>query len=234
MKIAKAARYTCAIVVAAGSSQRMGRDKLWMQVSGISVIERSLLAFENADTVDAVVVVTRPDLIAPLGQAVTRRKLAKVCSIVAGGDCRQRSVAAGLAAVPQQTEFVSIHDGARPLVRVQDIDEVNRQAWRCGAAALAVPAKDTVKVADQNGVVVQTPERSSLWQVQTPQVFDRVQFAEAMAIAEKNGWQLTDDCQVMEKAGRPVQLCKGAYSNIKITTPEDVYIAEALLKGEKA
>ena len=228
----KAARRTAAIVVAAGSSQRMGQDKLWLSIGGTSVIERTLRAFEEAETVERVIVVTRAAMVAQMSHLCREAGLHKVSTVVEGGDTRQRSVAAGLAAVAGGCDFVCIHDGARPLVRPQDIDAVNRCAWQCGAAALAVPVKDTVKFTDADGVVQQTPDRSRLWLVQTPQVFDAVQFAEAMAFAEKSGEQFTDDCQLMERMGRPVQLYRGRYSNIKITTPEDALLAQALLQED--
>lgn len=225
-------RRTAALVVAAGSSSRMGKDKMWLDIQGISVLERTLLAFEAADTVDDLVIVTRPQEIARVHEAAQRRRIGKLRHIVAGGDTRQQSVAAGIAAVGMETAFICIHDGARPLILPADIDAVNRAAWRCGAAALAVKVKDTVKIADADGVVVQTPPRHLLWQVQTPQVFDLPLFAEAMEAARRAGEEFTDDCQLFERAGRAVQLCQGSYGNIKITTPEDVFVAQAILKGE--
>ncbi|MBR7093142.1 MAG: 2-C-methyl-D-erythritol 4-phosphate cytidylyltransferase [Clostridia bacterium] len=221
--------YTTALIVAAGRSARMGADKMWMELGGEPVILRTLRAFEQAQTVREIIVVTRPESIAALHAACDR--VSKLTQIVAGGATRQQSVYAGVQAAPVRTAFFSIHDGARPLVTPQQIDEVNRCAYRTGAAALAVPVKDTIKLTDADGIVQTTPDRSRLWQVQTPQVFDAVQYKQALQSALLHGQEYTDDCQLMEQAGRPVQLCPGDYGNIKITTPEDIWMAQAILKG---
>lgn len=154
----------------------------------------------------------------------------KVAAIVTGGNTRQRSAAAGAAAVPPGTEWIAVHDGARPLVLPGEIDGCVAAAKRYGAAALAVPVKDTIKLTDGDRFVVSTPRRELLWAVQTPQVFRLDRYREAMRRAESAGRDYTDDCQLLEQERVRVRLCRGNYENIKLTTPDDIITAEAILR----
>lgn len=219
--------FVTAIIVAAGSSSRMGRPKLLIPLCGKTVLERTLRAFD-ASCADALVVVTRPEDQAAFQEAAL--SLRTPCRFVSGGATRQESVANGLRAVEEQTTLIAVADGARPLITPEEIDRVIQKASETGAAAAAVRVKDTIKQADGNGVIVGTPDRATLWQVQTPQVFDAALYRKAMAAALEAGADLTDDCQLVERLGVKVTLVEASYENLKVTTPEDVVTAEAIIK----
>ena len=206
-----------AILVAGGHSARMkGTDKMTLKLDGVTVLERSLRAFALHPEVDAVVAVTRPDLI-PLVER-WRTRYPKITAVVAGGETRCLSVKAGIAAVPETAEFVAIHDGARPFVSAELITEVIRAAEETGAAAPATAVVDTVKTVDGLGFVTGTPDRSILRAVSTPQVFRFETYRRLI----QNETDTFDDCQLFEKAGLPVKLVPGDRTNFKITSPEDV------------
>lgn len=219
----------CAIVVAAGSSTRMagGTSKNLFSLLGVPVIVRTLSAFQKAQYVDEAVVVCRGEDKAQVGAWVRDYSLTKVVAVVCGGQTRRQSVACGVAAAPKTAGYLAIHDGARPLIRPESIDEVVRDAHRYGASALATPVKDTVKVVGRGNLVVSTPERSELWCVQTPQVFERQLYLRAM----EYGGDVTDDCQLVENMGGKVHLCLGDYSNLKLTTKDDILFAQTILKS---
>ncbi|MBQ4618133.1 MAG: 2-C-methyl-D-erythritol 2,4-cyclodiphosphate synthase [Clostridia bacterium] len=216
-----------AVIVAAGSSTRMGVPKLSIPLCGVTVLERTLTAFD-ASSVESLVVVTREEDI-PVFSAWSA-KLSKPCRFVQGGATRQQSVQNGLAAVDKDVDLIAVADGARPLITPEEIDRVIAVAAETKAAAAAVRVKDTIKQADENGVIIATPDRSSLWQVQTPQVFDAALYRQAMEAAQREGLDLTDDCQLVEHLGAKVTLVPTSYENLKITTPDDVTAAEAILK----
>ena len=158
---------------------------------------------------------------------------AKVRRVLPGGETRQQSVARGVAAADAGAAYLAIHDGARPLVRPAVIDGVIAAAMEWGGAAAGVPVKDTVKVADEAGFIVSTPDRRRLWNVQTPQVFEKETYLRALRQAQAEGLEFTDDCQLVERLGCPVRLWEADYANIKITTPEDVAFAEGILRQRK-
>lgn len=216
-----------AVIVAAGSSTRMGVPKLSIPLCGVTVLERTLTAFD-ASSVESLVVVTREEDI-PVFSALSA-KLSKPCRFVQGGATRQQSVQNGLAAIDDDVDLIAVADGARPLITPEEIDRVIAVAAGTKAAAAAVRVKDTIKQADENGVIIATPDRSSLWQVQTPQVFDAALYRQAMEAAQREGLDLTDDCQLVEHLGAKVTLVPTSYENLKITTPDDVTAAEAILK----
>ncbi len=219
--------FVTAIVVAAGNSTRMGRPKLLIELCGEPVLAHTLRAFDRA-AVDAIVVVTREQDIAlfePLAAA-----LSKPCTFVVGGDTRQQSVANGIAAVPTDTTIVAIADGARPLITPAEIARVIETATETGAASAAVRVKDTIKQANAENIITATPDRATLWQVQTPQVFSLPLYKQAMDAVAAAGLDLTDDCQLVEYIGAKVTLVETSYENIKITTPEDIAVATAFLK----
>lgn len=218
-----------AIIVAAGSSTRMGQPKQWMLLQGKPVLWHTLMAFEQTEQVSAIIVVTRLEDIDRVKELAAEAGITKLTAVVAGGDTRQQSVAAGVATLPTDTKLVAIHDGARPLATPDMITRVAEVAANTGAASAAVKVKDTIKQADESGLVTETPDRSKLWSVQTPQIFKVDLYRKAMQYAADKGLDLTDDCGLMEAAGYPVTLCEGDYRNIKITTPEDVVMAEAFL-----
>ena len=206
----------------------MGQDKLLLPLDGVPVIIRTLRALDNCPLIDEIVVVTREDLIVPISGLCRDAALSKVRKVVRGGETRTQSVLAGVEELSRSIELAAIHDGARPLVSQKVLEEVIRRAAQCGAAAPAVPVKDTVKVA-RDGLVESTPDRSVLYAVQTPQVFQRDLIRGALTKALEADAALTDDCSAVERLGIGVALTQGDYCNLKLTTPEDVAMAEALL-----
>lgn len=218
-----------AVVVAAGSSTRMGMDKIMLPLGDIPVIVRSIRALQDAPSVGEIVVVTREDLLVPIGQLCQDFALSKVSKVVRGGNTRTESVRLGTLEVSQESQVIAIHDGARPLVTAEVIEAVIAQAVESGAAAPAIPVKDTIKVAVK-GVVESTPERASLFAVQTPQVFDASLIRAALQKALDDGAELTDDCSAVERLGMKVVLTQGSERNIKLTTASDLLLAESLLE----
>lgn len=221
-----------AVIAAAGSSSRMGgRDKLAEPLDGIPVILRTLAAVEAVPEIREIVVVTREDRVEEY------RRLLGQCSrlraVVPGGSTRQESVRNGVRALSPDCTLAAIHDGARPLVTPEVFARCIEAARISGAATAAVPVKDTIKLADEAGRVLDTPDRSRLWAVQTPQIFDRERYLRAAEEAERRGLSCTDDCQLFEAMGWEVQLVMGDYRNLKLTTPEDFLAAGAYLEGIK-
>lgn len=225
----KLTRPSCAaVIVAAGSATRMGGiDKVLAELEGLPVLSRTLRVFDDHAMIDSIIVVAREDQM---------EKISRVCSpyqkvriVVPGGKSRQESVMRGLAAVPDGTQLVAIHDGARPLVTPEIIEKAILKAEKFGAAAPAIPVKDTIKVS-KNGGVDETPERKTLFAVQTPQVFDRELIVGALQSAMEKRIALTDDCSAVESLGGTVMLTEGSEENIKITTPLDLEIAALILK----
>lgn len=225
--------FVSAVIVAAGKSIRMGtgKSKQFISLCGISSIARTLSAFERSRLTREVIIVTNKFDIVKMGSIVKEFGFEKVKGIVIGGETRQRSAALGLGAIDKKTEFIAVHDGARPLVTPQCIDKVIESSFSAGAASLAVRVKDTVKIADESGMVVSTPDRQLMWAVQTPQVFAVDLYRRAMETAQCAGKDYTDDCQLIEAAGGRVQLVEGDYTNIKITTKDDIFQAEAILRA---
>lgn len=225
--------FVSAIIVAAGQSRRMGGDtsKQFILIDGVPVIVRTLKAFEIAERIREVVIAARQEDIPQMYALIQDYEITKVKQIITGGETRQESVFRAIAQVDENADFLAIHDGARPLIRPQEIDLAVSAAVEHGAAALGVPVKDTVKQVDADGKIVDTPERSTLWAVQTPQVFSRALYLRAAEQAGEAAAQLTDDCQLIERTGAPVYLVRGAYANLKITTPEDVFAAEGILRA---
>lgn len=220
-----------AVIVAAGSASRMGGiDKVMAPLNGEPMIARTVRAFQNCDAISEIVVVTREDLILPITSLCSG--MDKVQAVVAGGSSRQESVHLGLNALSDKCKLVAIHDGARPLISWQVIDRVVRAAHTYGAAAPAIPVKDTIKVV-QGGVVKETPDRASLQAVQTPQVFDFDILRGALKKAKQDGAQVTDDCSAVERMGMAVKIVEGEERNLKVTTPLDLKIAQLLLEEEK-
>ena len=222
-----------AVSVAAGNSTRMGGtvSKLLLPLAEEPVLAHTLRAFDACERLDRVVVVTREEdreAFIPLMVRFCHKPYCLVC----GGQTRQESVANGIEAAGEADYYV-IHDGARPLITPQLIDAVCVDAMQWGASTLAVPVKDTCKLADENGVVTATPDRSALWAVQTPQVFESTLYRSALEKSRAAGLDFTDDCQLVEYVGGKVHLCRGSYENMKMTTPEDLIQAQALLLGRQ-
>lgn len=202
-------------------------SKLLLKINGKTVLERSVNAFLNISDVDEVIVVAREKDIPAFLDILTDERV----SFVVGGDTRQQSVMNALDVI-DDCELIIIHDGARPLIKSEDIENTIRAAKENKAAAVGVFVKDTVKVVDKNGFVVSTPDRSTLFAVQTPQIFDFELYRNAAQNAREKGFDFTDDCQLVESFNQKVKTVVGSYSNIKITTPDDIVLAENLLKNE--
>lgn len=218
------------VVVAAGSSQRMGQDKMLLELEGRPVLAHTLLALEGSQRVDEVVVVTREDLVGTVATLCREMGLQKVKTVVRGGATRVESARLGTLEVSQEAKLIGIHDGARPFVSSQVMEQVVDKAHQTGAAAPAIPVQDTIKVA-VNGVVEHTPDRATLFAVQTPQVFDADLIRGALAKALQDNAPITDDCSAVERLGMPVSLVEGDRSNIKLTTPADLAVARVILEG---
>lgn len=224
--------FCSAIIPAAGNSTRMaldGASKQFLTLLGVPVLLHTLRAFQLAERIQEIVVVSRKQDLPQIQTWVEQLDLHKVTQLTVGGTTRQESVAAGLAVLSGEAGYVAIHDGARPLITPSLIDFAVDDAVKHRASALGVPVKDTVKRVNGQGFVVETPPRETLWAIQTPQVFERPLYERALQ--EAGGTDYTDDCQLVERLGIPVHICMGDYRNMKITTPEDVGAAQAILEG---
>ncbi len=221
------------IVAAAGSSSRMGRDKLMAELGGQPVFLHCLRTFEAAVEVDEVIVVTREELVPEVARLCRAAGLVKVAKVVRGGASRTQSVRLGTLEASKSAELIAIHDGARPFVTPDVIRAVVERAAQTGAAAPAIPVKDTIKIA-RNGLVEQTPERDTLYAIQTPQVFEASLIRAALQKALDDGAELTDDCGAVERLGMKVSLTQGDERNIKLTTPADLLWAESFLEADDA
>lgn len=220
-----------AVIVAAGSARRMeGIDKVLAPLGELPVLVHTLYAFQDCAAVEEIVVVTREDLLVEAGRICKDFAFDKVTKVIVGGAERIHSVQAGLREVSLEAELIAIHDGARPLVSQEVIQEAVSAAAASGAAAPAVPLTDTIKRAEA-GRTAETVERSQLWAVQTPQVFEAGLIKGAVQKALEDGELLTDDCGAVERLGMPVTLTRGSRENIKITTPLDLIVGEAILQA---
>lgn len=222
---------TSAIIVSAGNSSRMGGiNKQFLKLGDSTVIGMSMKALQECESVKEIVVVTKLDDISKIENIAKSSNITKLKCIVVGGQSRQESVLNGYKAISQDTELITIHDGARPLVLPQDIEKCINNARIYGGSTLGVPVKDTIKVVKEN-IITDTPHRPNLFITQTPQTFKKDIYSSGIKFAKDNHLDFTDDCQIVEAIGHKVYMTIGHYSNIKITTPEDVSIAEILLKG---
>lgn len=221
-----------AVILAAGSGTRMKSDKskLLLEINGKTVIERTVKAFSKISEIDEIIVVIRESDLNEFEKHLSKYDL----SYCFGGATRQESVMNAVETI-DECDLIIIHDGARPLVTEKEITDTINKAKETGAAAVGVTPKDTIKIVDENLQIVGTPDRSNLISIRTPQVFDFSQYLKAVDLAKKQGKDFTDDCRLVENLGRKVNVVIGEYTNIKITTPEDIPMAESILKmrGEK-
>lgn len=221
--------YVSAIIVAAGNSTRMGGvNKQFLLIDGVPVLIRTLRTFENCGLVNEIIIAAREEDIPTVFDMVKSYSVCKIKDIVKGGETRQESVYNAIRCTSPQSEYLAIHDGARPLVTGEIIAQTVAVAFHCGAAATGTRVKDTIKITNAEKQIVSTPDRAALWAVQTPQVFERRLYLDAMDTV-RNSAEFTDDCRLFEEAGKCVTIVEGSYENIKITTPEDVVLAEAIL-----
>lgn len=225
--------FVSAVIVCAGSSARMGGvNKQLLNIKGAPVAARSISAYQHSPLINEIVVVARDEDKTDIQNIIEKFSLTKVKKLVSGGATRQESVMNGVTACSEFADFVAVHDGARPLVDAQTIERTVKEAFSAGAAAAGVRLKDTVKAVDENGFITDTPDRAFMRLVQTPQVFSRQLYLDAVKNAE-SGVEYTDDCMLIEKYGHSVKIVDGSYKNIKITTPEDVITAEGFLSEEE-
>ncbi|GCE47098.1 2-C-methyl-D-erythritol 4-phosphate cytidylyltransferase [Thermosporothrix hazakensis] len=223
-----------AVIVAAGASRRMGRDKLWIPLAGRITLARTLDTFQESPLISTIVIVTSEERLYDVQQLCQQERWHKVIAVVPGGQRRQDSVRHGLDALQEHVpgcRWVMIHDAARPFVTSAILEEGLKAAQQTQAAIAAVPVKDTIKQVREN-VIVATPDRSQLWSVQTPQVFSFPLIYEAHHAPEAQD-DMTDDATLLERLGHQVTIFPGSYTNIKITTQEDLLFAEILVRGQE-
>lgn len=220
-----------ALVPAAGLSTRMGGgNKLLLPLDGIPVLVRTLTALQLARTVDEIVVAVREEDLVEVSRLCKTYGIDKCTKVIRGGETRARSVLLAALEASPKTRLLAVHDGARPLAEPALIDEVILAAGKTGAAALAVPVKDTIKAVRQDGSVAETYDRETLRAVQTPQVFEASLLKAALQSVVEGDVPVTDDCAAVERLGKLVYLVEGSEENLKITTPTDLIFAETLLR----
>ena len=224
--------YCSAVIVAGGKGTRMASDikKQYLELNGKAVLAHTIDQFENCPMIDEIIIVTGADEVKYCTEHIWKKYgFSKIKSVVPGGKERQDSVYNGLLGISPSTQIVLIHDGARPLIRREQIEASIEGALETGACVVGVPIKDTVKICDQNQIILETPSRDTLWAVQTPQTFRYDWILQAYQEGIKNNLQVTDDAMMVEALGYPVKMIKGYYDNIKITTPEDLVIAKSMM-----
>ncbi|MEN6330975.1 MAG: 2-C-methyl-D-erythritol 4-phosphate cytidylyltransferase [Smithella sp.] len=225
---------TVAIIPAGGAGRRFnaGIAKQYLSLNGLPVLVHSLKVFEQAEDIDEIIIVVpESDIKSVRENLISKNNLGKVAKIVAGGAKRQDSVRNGIAAVEGQCDIVVVHDGVRPFVTVEMIKRAVEAARQFQAAVIGVPAKDTIKETEVYDFVVKTVPRQNLWITQTPQAFRFDVLQKAYGAAYRDNYCGTDDASLVERIGVKVKMIAGSYENIKITTPEDLVVAEALLKS---
>lgn len=226
--------FTSALILAAGNSTRMGgsESKQFLNVAGIPVLARTLLAYQNAKSIDEIVVAVRICDIERVQKLVADYKITKLTAVTAGGIDRVESAHLALDHISKKTRFVAVADGARCLIKPEDVDRVCAMAYQKNAAVAACPIYDTVKRVSILGNVKEGLDRSELWTVQTPQVFQISLYAAAITRTEADGITVTDDASMLEHLGYGVYTVPCSRNNIKITSPEDIALAEAILAAE--
>lgn len=225
-------RKTCvAVIPAAGTSSRMKAygNKLFAEICGVTVITRTLLAFERSPWIDAIIIPTQNELIGEIKEICKDNAIRKVTAVIPGGATRAESVLNGVSFAGNKFDLIAVHDAARPFISQNVIEFTVNAAALYNAAAPAVPVKDTIKTATGK-VVTETLPRETLFAIQTPQIFDADLLSAALRKAIGEKLPITDDCSAVEAIGMRVFLTDGDYFNIKITTPEDLILADAIAK----
>ncbi|WP_337986699.1 2-C-methyl-D-erythritol 4-phosphate cytidylyltransferase [Dehalobacter sp. DCM] len=223
------------IVPAAGRGKRMGGqgNKLLLELAGTPVLIYTLKTMQDCPYINEIIIPASNEDIAVIKGLVSDYHLSKVTAVIEGGAERQDSVFQSLQAVSPDIEFVMVHDGARPLLRPGDLELFLEKTVDMDAAIMAVPLKDTIKKVDDQGWVLETPQRDKLRAVQTPQIFRRTLLEKVHKIAREETYYTTDDASLLEWRGYPVSVIEGSYENIKVTTPEDMLWAETILNRRK-
>ena len=220
---------TSVIIVCAGNSTRMGGvNKILLPLGDRLVIGVTMQAFQKCESVSEIIIVARETDIPAIRAEAEAAGITKLKECTTGGDTRQASVINGVRCISKGTELIAVHDGARPLVKPEHIERTIKDASVFGGATLGVPVKDTIKTVS-DGLITDTPPRKYLYITQTPQVFRRDLYFEGIDFALEHGLDFTDDCQLVEAIGGKVAMTTGDYTNIKITTPEDIKLAEVML-----
>ena len=220
---------TSVIIVCAGNSTRMGGvNKILLPLGDRLVIGVTMQAFQKCESVSEIIIVARKADIPAIRAEAEAAGITKLKECTTGGDTRQASVINGVRCISKGTELIAVHDGARPLVKPEHIELTIKDASVFGGATLGVPVKDTIKTVS-DGLITDTPPRKYLYITQTPQVFRRDLYFEGIDFALEHGLDFTDDCQLVEAIGGKVAMTTGDYTNIKITTPEDIKLAEVML-----
>jgi 2-C-methyl-D-erythritol 4-phosphate cytidylyltransferase len=218
-----------AIIVAAGSGQRMGFDKLFAPLNGKPVVVHAIAAFENAAQVNEIILTVRQEQIEAHEKLIRAHGFSKVRKIIPGGERRQDSVRAGLKALSAATQFVAVHDAARPLVRPAQIAQVFEMSRRHGAAALAEPVKDTLKRVSEDGFISDSVDREKIYALQTPQIFARDLLERAYDAILSSNIVVTDETSALDHIGEKVAIVPNDDFNFKITYPNDLWLAESIL-----
>lgn len=223
---------TAAVIVAAGNSTRMGgtTNKQFLELDGVPVLAHTLLAYQNCKLIREIVVVTKPENFEAVYQMAQEYGINKLTALAAGGASRQESAKNGIAKLKDDVKYVAIADGARCLTTPQQITKVCLKAYRCKAASAAHLVADTVKRTNSSGMVKETVDRTNLWQAQTPQIFHTALYQAALYKADEDGYAVTDDNSLIEHLGYGVKMVECGIENIKITTPDDLPLAEAILQ----
>mgnify|MGYP000322122459 FL=1 len=225
--------YVSAVIVAAGGSVRMGiaDSKQFIPLLDKPAIEYTLKAFQKCYLIKEIVIVCREQDVDRINELVNQNGFTKVSKVVLGGSSRSASVRNGIKSANEKAKYFAIHDGARPLITVDEIERVVEAAFETGAATLGTSVTDTIKIVDGFNKIESTPLRSQLRAVQTPQAFERDLYMFALENAGENSLEFTDDCALIENMGGEVLVVKGSEENIKLTTPVDVILAESILKN---
>ena len=226
--------FCTAVIVAAGNSQRMGRDKIMMQLGDRPVIAHTLAAFQNSEHIDEIIVVTKYERLQEIADICHDYKIEKASRIVLGGKSRAESALLGVLQADEKATLIAIHDGARPFASPALIDRTVNSAKSNHAVAPAVYATDTVRIVNAKGVAVSTPDRNTVALIQTPQVFDAGIIKNALTKAVEKSLPVTDDCSAVEATGVKVTIVAGEQTNVKLTSSTDVYLAEKILADRGA
>ena len=220
-----------AVVLAAGLSERMHDDKIFMELDSTPVLARTLKVFQNSEYVDEIIVVTRMEKVMDTAELCKKYGISKTVKVIRGGATRMESALAGVSEVRKGAKLIAVHDGARPFVTEDLISRTVYAAQDHLAAAPAIASTDTLKAVDDNGVIIGTVDREHTVRIQTPQVFDADLIKGALTKAAKEALALTDDCAAIEMMGVKIRTVEGDADNIKITTPRDLAIAAAIIKN---
>lgn len=225
--------FVSVIIAAAGMSNRMGSkiNKQFIAIGGKPILAHTIEKFERSRYVDEIILVAKEEEIEYCRKEIVKKyKFNKVTNIIRGGKERQDSVYNGILALNEKAEIVLVHDGARPFVKIENIEDGIKGVVEYGACVVGVPVKDTIKVVGNENVISNTPKRDLLWAAQTPQCFYKEILIKGYERAINDGFLGTDDSSLVERIGYDVKMIMGSYENIKITTPEDLILAESLLK----